>query len=169
MSMSFSRRKMLSAGGAAALAPAATIHSLAPQIVFPSVVTGPVFVLIEPLRVFDSRTAHPALGGGKLVAGNSIGIPVGGVVDDGNPAAVYVNVTITDTEGAGYLVIRASDLTGERPFPQTSNINWSARGQTLANLVFTAVGGENTLQIYAGGVGRTHFILDVLGYIPVPT
>jgi len=163
----FTRRKMIGAGGAAALAPLATMGSIARAAQVPQQVTGPVFVLVEPVRVFDSRVASPAIGGGKLVSGNSIGVSVGGVAGTGDPAAVYVNITITDTEGAGFILVRASDLSGERPLPKTSNINWSQDGQTLANLVLTAVGGENTLEIHAGGSGRTHFIVDVQAYIPV--
>ena len=165
----FSRRKMIAVGGAAALAPMATISGVARAATVPDTVTGPVVVLIEPIRVFDSRTAPPGLGGGKLVSGNSNGVSVGVLVERGfveNPVAVFVNVTITETEGAGFLVVRASDLVGNRPLPATSNINWSTNGQTLANLVVTTVGGENTLQVHAGGNGRTHYILDVQGFIP---
>jgi hypothetical protein len=165
----FSRRKMMGAGGAVALAPIATMGSVARAITFPTSVTGPVVVLFEPIRVFDSRTALPGLGGGKISSGNSNGVSVGLLLQLGfdNPAAVFVNVTITETEGAGSLLIRASDLSGERPLPQTSNINWSTNGQTLANLVLSVVGGENTLEVHAGGNGRTHYILDVQGYIPL--
>lgn len=164
----FSRRKLIGVGGAAALVPIAANSSIGQAASLPTVVTGPVFALFDPIRVFDSRSALPAFGGGKIVAGNSIGVSVGGIVGSGDPpAAVFVNVTITETEGSGFLVVRASDLSGERPLPATSNINWSQSGQTLANLVFTPVGGENHLEVHAEGNGRTHFILDVQGYIPL--
>ena len=165
----FSRRKMIGVGGAATLAPLATMRDVARAATVPGTVTGPVVVLVEPIRVFDSRTALPSLGGGKLVSGTSNAVSVGLLVERGfveNPVAVLVNVTITETEGAGFLVVRASDLAGNRPLPATSNINWSTNGQTLANLVVTTVGGENTLEVRAGGNGRTHYILDVQGFIP---
>lgn len=165
----FTRRKMIGVGGATALAPIATMSAVARAAAPTDTVTGPVIVLIEPIRVFDSRTAPPGLGGGKLVSGSSNGVSVGLLVERGlvtDPRAVFVNVTITDTEGAGYLVVRASDLVGDRPLPRTSNINWSTNGQTLANLVVTTVGGENTLEVHAGGSGRAHYILDVQGFIP---
>ena len=63
----------------------------------------------------------------------------------------------------------AGDLTGERPIPSTSNINWSTSGVTLANMALTAVGGENAVAIHCDGGGRTHFIVDVYGYVPQPT
>jgi len=166
MAQLFTRRKLIGAGGAAALAPLVTNVGVA-RAAPPRQVTGPVFVLVEPVRVFDSRIAPPALGGGKLVSDNSIGVSVNDVARTESPTFLYVNTTTTETEGAGFILVRASDLTGERPLPPTSNINWSENGQTLANLVLTAVGGENTLEIHAGGSGRTHFIVDVQAYIPV--
>ena len=121
------------------------------------------------MRVFDSRTASPAIGGGKLASGNAVGIPVsGGTLDGSGVSVAFVNCTITDTEGSGYLTITQSDLSGELPPPLTSNINWSTSGQTLANLVLTAVGGESTISVACGGNGRTHFIIDLQGYVPIP-
>jgi hypothetical protein len=166
----FSRRKMIGAGGAAAIAPLVVMKQAAQAQSVPLQVTGPVFVLFEPVRVFDSRVADPAIGGGKIASGSSVGVSVGGVAGELNPIAVFANITITETEGAGFILVRASDLSGERPLPKTSNVNWSQNGQTLANLVFTVVGGENTIEIHAGGSGRTHFIVDVQAYIPfLPT
>jgi len=163
MSKLFSRRKLMGAGGVAALAPIVALSDRAQAAPLGS----PIVVLAEPIRVFDSRTALAPLGGGKIASGTSLGVSVGGITpDQTNPAAVFVNVTITDTEGRGYLVVRASDLSGLHPLPPTSNINWSADGQTLANLIITPVGGENTLEVHAGGGGRTHFIVDVQAYVP---
>ena len=126
-------------------------------------------MLREPVRLFDSRSTPASLGGGKLAAGNSVAVTV--VTDlPSNQflGAAFLNCTVTDTEGAGYLVIRPSDLSGEIPLPPTSNINWSTNGQTLANLVLSAIGGENAVEVHAGGVGgRTHFVVDLQGYVPV--
>jgi hypothetical protein len=156
---------MIGAGGAAAIAPLAVMKHAAQAQNVPLQVTGPIFVLFEPVRVFDSRVESPAIGGGKITSGSSVGVSVGGVAGDANPAAVFANITITETEGAGFILVRASDLSGERPLPKTSNINWSQNGQTLANLAFTVVGGENTIEIHAGGSGRTHFIVDIQAYM----
>lgn len=167
MAKLFNRRAVIGAGGAAALVPFVGREGLVAAAPFPTVVTGVPSILFEPVRVFDSRTTPVSLGGGKIVSGSSVGVPVGGVIPNGDPpAAVYVNLTITETEGSGFILVRASDLSGERPLPKTSNINWSSTGQTLANLVLTAVGGENYLEVHAGGNGRTHFILDVQAYVP---
>ena len=125
-------------------------------------------VLRSPERLFDSRSASPSIGGGKLAAGNSVlvtvvtDLPANQII-----AAAFLNVTITDTELSGYLVVRPSDLSGEVPLPPTSNVNWSANGQTLANVALTAIGGESAVEVHAGGVGRTHFIVDLQGYLPL--
>ena len=162
MARRFSRRKLVSAGGVVALAPMVSFGDQAQAAPLPAII-----VLPQPVRVFDSRTTPASLGGGKLVAGNSIAVSVGAVPDpDLIASAVFINVTITDTEGRGFLVVRGSDLTGEVPLPSTSNVNWTADGQTIANLVITRVGGENSLEVHASGTGRTHFIVDVQAYIP---
>lgn len=173
MSRFFSRRHLIGAGGAMALSPLgppAKRASSAPEVV-PGLSTvtpaRPLVAYFTPIRVFDSRANNIELGGAKLRAGESIAITVPGQLDNRDFAiAMFINLTITQTEGSGYLVVRGSDLSGERPFPNTSNINWSSTGQTLANLVFTTVGGENAIEVHAGGVGRTHFIVDVQGYVP---
>lgn len=170
MTNPLSRRRVIGAGGTAA----ALAVTLSPQVARaqaspPGGRTGQLITLVTPVRVFDSRTASPAIGGGKLASGNAVGIPVsGGTLDGSGVSVAFVNCTITDTEGSGYLTITQSDLSGELPPPRTSNINWSTSGQTLANLVLTAVGGESTISVACGGNGRTHFIIDLQGYVPIP-
>lgn len=172
MSRSISRRKLIGAGGAIALAPIVIDGSIAGAA--PATIrTGPVYVLVDPVRVFDSRTVPPSSGGGRLSTGSSVGVSFGFEVDAVSggthaPSAVYVNITVTETLGAGYLVVRPSDATGEKPLPATSNVNWSTNGQTLANLAFVAIGDETYIEVHAAGAGSTHFIVDLQGYIPIP-
>lgn len=172
MSHSLSRRKLIGAGGAVALAPIVLDGSIA-YAAPATLVTGPVYVLVDPVRVFDSRTEPPGSGGGRLSGGSSVGVPFGfpvAAVSGGthSPSAVYINITVTDTLGGGYIVVRPSDPTGEKPLPPTSNVNWSTNGQTLANLAFVAIGDETYIEVHAGGPGSTHFIVDLQGYIPIP-
>jgi len=163
MTRRFSRRKLVSAGGVAALAPMVSLSDRAQAAPLPSIV-----VLPQPVRVFDSRTTPASQGGGKLTTGSSVAVSVGTVTGpDLIAGAVFVNVTVTDTEGRGYLVVRGSDLSGNNPLPSTSNLNWTADGQTIANLVLTPVGGENSLEVHASGAGRTHIIVDVQAFLPV--
>jgi hypothetical protein len=171
MSRLVSRRKLIGAGGAIVLAPVA-LDSVVAHAAPASVRTGPLNVLVEPVRVFDSRVAPPASGGGRLSTGSSIGIPFGAAVDavsggTDSPAAVWINITITGTLGSGYLVVRPSDPTGLVPLPPTSNVNWSAGNQTLANVALVAVGDETYVEVHAGGDGSTHVIVDLQGYIPI--
>ena len=171
MPHSLSRRKLIGTGGAIALAPFVLERSsvyAAPD----TIRTGSLYVLIDPVRVFDSRTAPSGSGGGRLSSGNSVGVPFGLpvlAVHEDVPSAVYINITVTETLGAGYIVVRPSDATGDKPLPPTSNVNWSTSGQTLANLALVAIGDETYIEVHAGGTGSTHFIVDLQGYIPMPT
>lgn len=164
------RRRLIGAGGALALSPLLgdVRPALAGQPTLPSYTPpGPMTALMPPVRVFDSRgTVFPATGA-KLQPGESVAVTVGG--SQFGPTefgvAVILNCTVTQTEKSGYLIIRGSDLTGERPLPDTSSINWWGPGQTMGNLVFCDVGGEFAVEVHNGGAGATHFIIDVQGFV----
>jgi hypothetical protein len=125
-------------------------------------------VLIDPVRVWDSRDPDPyklvpgVSGSGKLAGGSSLGFSLQGVVPTYNRGAL-VNVTLDQTEGSGYLVVYGPGESGQPP--PTSNINWYTANQIVANLVATTLGSEASLAITAGGPGRTHVIVDVVGYL----
>jgi hypothetical protein len=133
-------------------------------------------VFIEPRRVWDSRTVDGYLvtpgwnAGGKLRAGDTLSFNLDGVVPR-YINGVIANVTLDDTEGAGYVVLwQGYGLIGpgepESPVvPPTSTANWYAGGQTVANLAISKIGGGAGLAISSGGNGRTHLIVDVLGYL----
>jgi hypothetical protein len=171
MSRPISRRRLIVAGGAASVGAMATgrhrVAAVRPATSPTATAPGPLVVLLEPVRAYDSRTDTAELGGAKLRSGESVIVTVPVFQEDGGfVSAVFLNCTITETEGSGYLVLRGSDLSGERPLPPTSNVNWSTSGQTLANLALCTVGGENGIEVHAGGNGRTHLIVDVQGYVP---
>lgn len=164
MSRLLSRRTLIGVGGASVLAPVVAGRRVAAA----GLPGGPLVTLLPPVRVFDSRVDTIPLAGQKLGPGMSVGVTVS-VTEDGNhPESVFVNCTVTQTEGRGHLVIRASDPTGEEPLPDTSNINWFGANQTLANLTLTAVGDENGIEVHNAGPGKAHVIIDVQGYVPVP-
>ena len=57
---------------------------------------------------------------------------------------------------------------GNGPIPETSTINWSASGQTIANstTLFLQGGPSNyKIDVYCGGRGRTEFIIDEVAYL----
>jgi hypothetical protein len=161
-----SRRKVIAAaGGAAALAPLAAGTARATP---PVGVSGTLVTLLTPIRLYDSRVDPIPLNGAKLASGESIGIIVHAFPNTDVIAAAFLNLTVTETEGAGFLRATASDATGERPPAPTSNVNWYGDGQTLANLALTQVGFESTVELHAGGTGRTHVVVDLFGYVPAP-
>jgi len=151
---------MIGVGGAVALSPLALAGSAAADS------TGPLVVLTTPVRLYDSRTDAVPLGGAKLASGNSVIVTAAGFGASGFVVAAFINLTVTQTEGSGFLRVNGSDLSGERPVPKTSNVNWAATNQTLANLALTTVGGENGIEVFCGGNGRTHVVVDIMGYMP---
>ena len=165
MSKLFTRRRMLTASGGVALSPLALGAQRAAAAQEPP--SGPLVTLLTPLRLYDSRSDVGLLGGAKLAAGGSVIVTVAVPPnEDRFLLAVFVNVTITQTEGSGFLVVTGADSSGERPFPQASNINWAQTDQTIANVALTSVGSEFGIEIFARGNGRTHLIVDLQGYVP---
>jgi hypothetical protein len=158
----FSRRAMVAGGGAAALAPVA-FGGVARAA---SSSSGTLVTLFTPIRIFDSRVDDVPLGRAKLATGTTVIVTVSVPDEERFLTAALLNVTITQTEGAGFLRVSGTDSSGTQPVPATSNINWSQNGQTLANLALTSVGSEFGVDIFAGGAGRTHVIVDVQGYVP---
>jgi hypothetical protein len=154
-----SRREVCTAlgGAAAVLLPGQPASAQTPP-------AGPLVALLAPVRVYDSRVDDILPGRRKLQSGDTVVVTVSPAYQ-GQAAAVFVNVTVTQTEGAGYLVVFAADFSGERPIPPTSNINWSTTGQTVANFALTAVGAENGVFVHCDGGGRTHVVVDVYGYV----
>jgi len=159
----FTRRGVLAAfGGAAALTPVA--HSGT------AVATNDVDQTLrwtDPKRLFDSRTD-----GDKIAAQETITVPVLDPTGTTFLRAALLNITVTETEGAGFLRVNQTPVGGGdpvagdyRPDLETSNVNWSQEGQTLANLAFTGVGGETGVDIYCGGAGRAHVVVDLQGYV----
>jgi hypothetical protein len=131
---------------------------------------GPLFVLSQPIRLYDSRTPH--IGGttrnGPISGGQNRPISIEIDNDDQviEPPATgvrsaLINLTITETVGAGFLAVGNPGPEGTRT---TSNINWSASGQTLANLAVTPL-FEGNLTIFAGGGGSTNFIVDLMALV----
>jgi len=157
----FTRRAMVAAGGAAALAPVsfAAVARAAPP-------SGSLITLLTPIRIYDSRIDIVPLGRAKLTSGTTVIVTVSVPDETRFLVAAFLNVTITETEGSGFLRVSGTDSSGQLPVPATSNINWSQSGQTMANLALTSVGSEFGVDIFAGGGGRTHVVVDVQGYVP---
>jgi hypothetical protein len=103
-------------------------------------------------RALDTRTT-----GGKLNPDEERVVALG--VPSFARAAV-INLTVTDTEGAGFVAVFAANA----PYAGNSSINWSATGQILANGAITAIDPTGNAKI-RGGIAKTHVVIDVQGYL----
>ena len=162
------RRSLLVRGGAvAAGAIGATVAGVATAS--PALAAGLGYVPITPYRSIDSRGDVA----GKFPAGFYASLQL--ITDElGTPRvpataeAVTFNLTITQTESAGYLGIHPG---GTPPEELTvSNINWVVPNLDLANGGTTRIAsdgsGPGSIVIYCDGAAgaQTHFIIDVTGY-----
>ena len=129
----------------------------------PSVGTN-VFIGVTPARVLDTRDGTggfttPLGQGGTIslmVAGHG-GIP--GMTSATPPAAVVLNVTVTNTSAPSYLRVYPSDA---NPTPSTSDLNW-VPGNTVPNLVIVKPGADGRVTIY-NFQGTTDVVVDALGW-----
>ncbi len=122
------------------------------------------FYTLPPCRVLDTRNPAGPLGGPALAPAGGVdrsfavagvcGIPTGAV-------ALSLNVTVTNTAGAGWLLL----YRGDGPASATSTINFGA-GQTRANNahVQLATDGSGTFRIQNGSGGTVDVVVDVNGY-----
>lgn len=67
---------------------------------------------------------------------------------------------MTETATGGYLTVfpEASTL------PTVSNLNWSAPGTTIPNLVTVQLGPDGTIAFHNASPGSTQIIADFSGY-----
>ena len=126
---------------------------------------GSPHFLPTPLRAYDSRTAPAtkfaaaetrtiSLGKGKDIANaEAIAVPPGAT-------AAIVTITATETGGPGFL----KAYSAASPEPATSNVNFTAAGETVAVSTQVLVDAGGSIKITAGPAG-THVIVDVVGYL----
>ena len=74
------------------------------------------------------------------------------------PAAVVLNITVTDTTAASFLTLWPDGTTQ----PLASDLNWVA-GDTLPNLIVVKLGANGSIDFY-NGFGMTDVIVDVVGW-----
>lgn len=74
-------------------------------------------------------------------------------------SAVALTVTATQSARAGFVQVVPG---GTTTFGQTSNVNLTGAGQTVANLAIVPVGPDGAISLYTSG--GTHLIADVVGY-----
>ena len=125
---------------------------------------GGRFIAISPRRALDTRpteagpvpsgwTAHkPAGESVRVDVPTGIGVPASGV------AALVVNVTATEADGAGFLQALP---TGSGP-GLTSTVNYVA-GQNAATHAIVPLGAGGTISVFTSNA--SHIVVDVMGYI----
>jgi hypothetical protein len=115
---------------------------------------------VNPTRVYDSREDEWPIGpsASRLVrVGGSAGIPT-----DDSVAAVLVNLTMTQTDGPGYLTAWAAFTGAERP--GTSNVNVTRAGATASNMAIVEVAEGGYIEVFS--LPEAHVIVDVFGWFP---
>jgi hypothetical protein len=122
-----------------------------------SVVAAGGFTSVTPSRILDTR-----LSSGEILAGQTQDLQVTGVggVPDSNVSAVVLNVTVTETSTSGFLTAFPSGSAK----PVASNLNWSAPGTTIPNLVTVKVGSNGKVSLFQSGPGSAQAVVDVAGY-----
>jgi hypothetical protein len=126
--------------------------------IFYGLPTARVRLLDQPYRAYDSRLSPES----KLNPGEDRELsflPLSELLPS-VPYGVVANVTLTETEGdGGYVTCYATNTL----VPPTSNLNWTAPDQNIANTVVSAV--NNSALTIRGGVNRTHVVVDVTGFV----
>src|SRR5207248_816529 len=137
----------------------------------PPPLNGGAYHPLDPVRILDTRSGPTPVGRplGAVAGGQTIEVQIlgRGYVPLTGVAAVVVNVTVTGTTGLGYLTIFPTPDVPSNP-PLASNLNWTA-GKTIPNLVEVAVGANGRISIFNGQGSAAHVIVDVEGYVGVPT
>jgi hypothetical protein len=125
--------------------------------------SGSRFVGVTPARILDTRNGTGGftspLGQGQTIAATVAG--VGGVPEINAavaPAAVVLNVTVTDTTATSYLTVWP-DGAGQ---PNASDLNWGP-GLTVPNLVVVKLGATGKVDLF-NAAGSTNVIIDVVGW-----
>jgi Pro-kumamolisin, activation domain/Putative Ig domain len=131
---------------------------------FAPAAVGSGYFPVTPSRICDTRAIGAGVasnpcnssGPGTLAAGHSLSLT------GFNPSitAVVVNVTVTDTAGAGFLTVFPGN---SATVPLAADITWAAH-QTIGNLVVANLGTTGALDIFNGSTGSADVIVDIEGY-----
>jgi len=126
--------------------------------------TGAQFVGVTPSRLVDTRNGT---GGhlGKIPSHTALVVQIsgnGGVPAMGSatsPTAVVINVTATGPTKVGFFTVYPNGTS----LPLASDVNFLA-GQTVPNLVVVKLGTTGAINVFNGGFGATHMVIDVVGW-----
>ncbi|MDQ1250473.1 MAG: hypothetical protein QG597_4852, partial [Actinomycetota bacterium] len=123
---------------------------------------GGRFTAITPVRVYDAA-ADPA---GPLPAREAAVVSVATdqrgareVVPQGASAVAY-NITVVRPDGAGHLQV----MPGDQVNSESSAINWTTRGDVVANGSIVKVDDERRIRVFNAAGVPVRFLVDVVGY-----
>jgi len=120
--------------------------------------TPSVYTSQSPLRVLDTRT-----NGGKLGAGGTYVLTLGGISVPANATAVVINLTATNTTAPSFFTVYP---TGQAR-PLASNLNWTTH-QTIPNLAEVGLGTNGQINIF-NAAGAADAVVDLEGYFAPPS
>lgn len=161
-------------GAVTATIPASAADDRSPTVA-PAAITAATaatasgFVPISSYRTYDSRVDPDE--SGKIFLQEQRFVDAALDLDGSeripdDATAVSFNVTVTETESAGFVQISPPGT----PFGETSTVNWTGPDQTVANgsnvLLYDGNTFENNLVFHldgAGGAGA-HVVIDITGY-----
>lgn len=137
-------------------------------LLFTSLVSAQTYAPMVPVRFLDTRLGYTTVDGqfagtGPMASGTTLnftvlgraGVPTSGV------SAVALNITVTNSTGAGYLTAWPAGTAQ----PNASNLNF-VPGLAISNQVIAkVVNNQVSIYVYASG-GTANVIVDVAGYFP---
>jgi hypothetical protein len=110
------------------------------------------YIALSGGRLYDSR--GPSFNLPRLAAGQVVTIATG----QPGASAVGVNITLTETVGAGFVAAWASG-----PWPGTSIMNSSEANENVANFAIIPVAADGTFQLLTQN--PAHLIVDIMGFM----
>ncbi len=108
------------------------------------------YIALNGGRIYDSR--GPGFNLPRLAAGQVVTVATG----QPGASAVGVNITLTETVGAGFVAAWTSG-----PWPGTSIMNSSEADENVANFAIIPVAADGTFQLMTQN--PAHLIVDIMG------
>jgi len=121
--------------------------------------TGLSFYVVTPCRIVDTRGSDGPAIQPSGSADRAFVLTGGPCAVPADARALSVNVTVTQPQAAGTLLVYAAGL----ELPGTGTVTFAA-GRTRANNAVLGLSAAGEVQVHNASAGTVHFILDVNGY-----